>query len=131
MPQRLTKSSIYSRSLHLLALQLVLLSSLETISAIENALGKVRDCQHGLYTAGGVSRVDEMILARERSGFAGKKVWDDIPVGGCRGDDDDGGGGVGDGDSSGGCHGGGDGAAAVGEGEGRRDAWRSVTKGIG
>ncbi|GKD25101.1 hypothetical protein Tco_1231315 [Tanacetum coccineum] len=29
---------------------------------------------------GGVSRVDEMILARERSGFAGKKVWDDIPV---------------------------------------------------
>ncbi|GJU80476.1 hypothetical protein Tco_1282841 [Tanacetum coccineum] len=52
----------------------------DTISAIENALGKVRDCQHGLYTAGGVSRVDEMILARERSGFAGKKVWDDIPV---------------------------------------------------
>ncbi|GJU67231.1 putative reverse transcriptase domain-containing protein [Tanacetum coccineum] len=45
-----------------------------TISAIENALGKVRDCQHGLYTAGeGVSRVDEMILARERGGFAGKK----------------------------------------------------------
>ncbi|GKD47911.1 hypothetical protein Tco_1276887, partial [Tanacetum coccineum] len=29
---------------------------------------------------GGVSRVDEMILARERSGFAGKKVWNDIPV---------------------------------------------------
>ncbi|GJU73807.1 hypothetical protein Tco_1265212 [Tanacetum coccineum] len=29
---------------------------------------------------GWVSRVDEMILARERSGFAGKKVWDDIPV---------------------------------------------------
>ncbi|GKB06110.1 hypothetical protein Tco_0834343, partial [Tanacetum coccineum] len=44
-----------------------------TISAIENALGKVRDCQHGLYTAGGVSRVEEMILARERDGFAGKK----------------------------------------------------------
>ncbi|GKD20967.1 RNA-directed DNA polymerase, eukaryota, reverse transcriptase zinc-binding domain protein [Tanacetum coccineum] len=41
---------------------------------------EVRDCQHGLYTTGGVSRVDEMILARERSGFAGKKVWDDIPV---------------------------------------------------
>ncbi|GKB95554.1 hypothetical protein Tco_0981691, partial [Tanacetum coccineum] len=48
-------------------------ASLETISAIENALGKVRDCQHGLYTAGGVSRVEEMILARERDGFAGKK----------------------------------------------------------
>ncbi|GJR96340.1 hypothetical protein Tco_0268514 [Tanacetum coccineum] len=32
-----------------------------------------------LYNWGG-SRVDEMILARERSGFAGKKVWDDIPV---------------------------------------------------
>ncbi|GJS73342.1 hypothetical protein Tco_0706183 [Tanacetum coccineum] len=45
-----------------------------------NALGMVRDCQHGIYTTGGVSRVDEMILARERSGFAGKKVWDDIPV---------------------------------------------------
>ncbi|GJT50750.1 hypothetical protein Tco_0976907, partial [Tanacetum coccineum] len=29
---------------------------------------------------GWVSRVDEMILARERSGFAGKKVWDDVPV---------------------------------------------------
>ncbi|GKA94051.1 hypothetical protein Tco_0816037 [Tanacetum coccineum] len=26
------------------------------------------------------SRVDEMILARERSGFAGEKVWGDIPV---------------------------------------------------
>ncbi|GJS57401.1 hypothetical protein Tco_0652185 [Tanacetum coccineum] len=48
-------------------------ASLETISAIENAFGKVRDCQHGLYTAGGVSRVEEMILARERDGFAGKK----------------------------------------------------------
>ncbi|GJX03175.1 hypothetical protein Tco_0189091 [Tanacetum coccineum] len=49
-------------------------ASLEAISAIENALGKVRDCQHGLYTAGGGnSRVDEMILARERNGFAGKK----------------------------------------------------------
>ncbi|GJU04025.1 putative ribonuclease H-like domain-containing protein [Tanacetum coccineum] len=36
---------------------------------------------------GWVSRVDEMILARERSGFAGKKVWDDIPVvpGECKG----------------------------------------------
>ncbi|GJS58433.1 hypothetical protein Tco_0653217 [Tanacetum coccineum] len=46
-----------------------------------NALGMERDCQHGLYTAGGVgSRVDEMILARERSGFAGEKVWGDIPV---------------------------------------------------
>ncbi|GJY47677.1 putative reverse transcriptase domain-containing protein [Tanacetum coccineum] len=36
----------------------------------------VRDCQHGFYTTGmGSSRVDEMILARVRSGFAGKKVW--------------------------------------------------------
>ncbi|GKF43023.1 hypothetical protein Tco_0126365, partial [Tanacetum coccineum] len=26
------------------------------------------------------SRVDEMILARERSGFAEEKVWGDIPV---------------------------------------------------
>ncbi|GJZ71190.1 hypothetical protein Tco_0635041 [Tanacetum coccineum] len=67
MPQRLTKSSIYSRSLHLLDLQLVLLwreqkqvcllcegilkqipafnsfcASLETISAIENVLGMGR-----------------------------------------------------------------------------------------
>ncbi|GKB99343.1 reverse transcriptase domain-containing protein, partial [Tanacetum coccineum] len=29
-----------------------------------NALGMERDCQHGIYTAGGNSRVDEMILAR-------------------------------------------------------------------
>ncbi|GJT29486.1 hypothetical protein Tco_0909761 [Tanacetum coccineum] len=29
---------------------------------------------------GGSSRVGEMILARERSGFAGEKVWGDIPV---------------------------------------------------
>ncbi|GJW11313.1 hypothetical protein Tco_1577140 [Tanacetum coccineum] len=48
-------------------------ASLETISAIEMLLGMERDCQHGIYTTGGVSRVDEMILARERSGFAGKK----------------------------------------------------------
>ncbi|GJV08792.1 hypothetical protein Tco_1346448 [Tanacetum coccineum] len=29
---------------------------------------------------GGSSRVDEMILARVRSGFAGEKVWDDHQV---------------------------------------------------
>ncbi|GJT99931.1 hypothetical protein Tco_1110270 [Tanacetum coccineum] len=29
---------------------------------------------------GGSSRVGEMILARERSGFAGEKVWDDHQV---------------------------------------------------
>ncbi|GJU65496.1 hypothetical protein Tco_1247331 [Tanacetum coccineum] len=29
---------------------------------------------------GGSSRVDEMILARVRSGFAGEKVWGDIQV---------------------------------------------------
>ncbi|GKA97394.1 putative reverse transcriptase domain-containing protein [Tanacetum coccineum] len=46
----------------------------DTISAIEMLLGMERDCQHGIYTTGGVSRVDEMILARERSGFAGKNV---------------------------------------------------------
>ncbi|GJS80525.1 ribonuclease H-like domain-containing protein [Tanacetum coccineum] len=51
----------------------VVTASLETISAIEMLLGMERDCQHGIYTTGGVSRVDEMILARERSGFAGKK----------------------------------------------------------
>ncbi|GJT35139.1 putative ribonuclease H-like domain-containing protein [Tanacetum coccineum] len=46
-----------------------------------NAFGMVRDCQHGTYTTGGVgSRVDEMILARVLSGFAGEKVWDDIQV---------------------------------------------------
>ncbi|GKG15915.1 hypothetical protein Tco_0358238, partial [Tanacetum coccineum] len=33
-----------------------------------------------LYNWGVGGRVDEMSLARERSGFAGKKVWDDIPV---------------------------------------------------
>ncbi|GJW36197.1 hypothetical protein Tco_0059117, partial [Tanacetum coccineum] len=41
-----------------------------------NALGMVRDCQHGTYTTGGVgSRVDEMILARVLRGFAGEKCW--------------------------------------------------------
>ncbi|GJU91029.1 hypothetical protein Tco_1303452 [Tanacetum coccineum] len=51
-----------------------------------NAFGMVRDCQHGTYTTGGVgSRVDEMILARVLSGFAGEKEDesesedDDIP----------------------------------------------------
>ncbi|GKD21296.1 hypothetical protein Tco_1222999, partial [Tanacetum coccineum] len=29
---------------------------------------------------GGNSRVDEMILARVSSGFAGEKVWEDIQV---------------------------------------------------
>ncbi|GJR03451.1 hypothetical protein Tco_0526435 [Tanacetum coccineum] len=48
-------------------------SAIGRISAIEMLLGMERDCQHGIYTTGGVSRVDEMILARERSGFAGKK----------------------------------------------------------
>ncbi|GJZ83925.1 hypothetical protein Tco_0649098 [Tanacetum coccineum] len=33
-----------------------------------------------LIQLGGSSRVGEMILARERSGFAGEKVWDDIQV---------------------------------------------------
>ncbi|GJY55246.1 hypothetical protein Tco_0454361 [Tanacetum coccineum] len=64
MPQRLTKSSIYSRSLGLSAC-----ASLES----ENEV-----CL--LCELGWVSRVDEMILARERSGFAGEKVWDDIQV---------------------------------------------------
>ncbi|GKC12747.1 putative reverse transcriptase domain-containing protein [Tanacetum coccineum] len=54
-------------------------ASLESILAIEDALGKERDCQHGFYTTGG-GRVDEMILARVRSGFAVEKVWGDIPV---------------------------------------------------
>ncbi|GJY24058.1 hypothetical protein Tco_0397716 [Tanacetum coccineum] len=40
----------------------------------------VRSAKWLYITLGWVSRVDEMILARERSGFAGKKVWDDIPV---------------------------------------------------
>ncbi|GKA97505.1 hypothetical protein Tco_0825399, partial [Tanacetum coccineum] len=33
-----------------------------------------------LIQLGGSSRVGEMILARERSDFAGEKVWDDIQV---------------------------------------------------
>ncbi|GJX17963.1 hypothetical protein Tco_0218795 [Tanacetum coccineum] len=33
-----------------------------------------------LYNWGGGSRVDEMILARERSGFAEEKVWGALPV---------------------------------------------------
>ncbi|GJY75587.1 hypothetical protein Tco_0480703 [Tanacetum coccineum] len=74
MPQRLTKSSIYSRSLGLAAC-----ASLE--SKNEVCLLCERDCQHGFYTTGGVgSRVDEMILARERSGFAEEKVWGALPV---------------------------------------------------
>ncbi|GJU19051.1 retrovirus-related pol polyprotein from transposon TNT 1-94 [Tanacetum coccineum] len=42
-------------------------------------LERVRDCQHGIYTTGGVgSRVDKMILARVLSGFAGKKEAPDF-----------------------------------------------------
>ncbi|GJT04761.1 putative reverse transcriptase domain-containing protein [Tanacetum coccineum] len=51
------------------------------ISAIEDTWEKWRVFAHMAFIQlGWVSRVDEMILARERSGFAGKKVWDDIPV---------------------------------------------------
>ncbi|GJW86885.1 hypothetical protein Tco_0162225 [Tanacetum coccineum] len=35
---------------------------------------------HSFFASQPSSRVDEMILARERSGFAGEKVWGDIPV---------------------------------------------------
>ncbi|GKE33754.1 hypothetical protein Tco_1453076, partial [Tanacetum coccineum] len=50
-------------------------ASLEAISAIEMLFFKGRDCQHGTYTTGvGGSRVDEMILARVLSGFAGEKL---------------------------------------------------------
>ncbi|GJS61570.1 hypothetical protein Tco_0656354 [Tanacetum coccineum] len=44
MPQRLTKGIIYSRSLHLAAC-----ASLETISAIENALGKEKIPAFGFF----------------------------------------------------------------------------------
>ncbi|GKB57385.1 putative ribonuclease H-like domain-containing protein, partial [Tanacetum coccineum] len=39
-----------------------------------------RDANYEFLQLGGSSRVGEMILARERSGFAGEKVWDDIQV---------------------------------------------------
>ncbi|GJS72698.1 hypothetical protein Tco_0705539 [Tanacetum coccineum] len=71
MPQRLTKSSIYSRSLGLAA----------CASFHRNALGMEGIANMALIQLGGVgSRVDEMILARVLSGFAGEKVWDDIQV---------------------------------------------------
>ncbi|GJZ11967.1 hypothetical protein Tco_0546726 [Tanacetum coccineum] len=56
-------------------------ASLESISAIEDTFGKGEGLPTWLlYNWGWGSRVDEMILARVRSGFAGKKVWGDIPV---------------------------------------------------
>ncbi|GJU82268.1 reverse transcriptase domain-containing protein [Tanacetum coccineum] len=68
MPQRLTKSSIYSRSLGLAAC-----ASLELISAIEDTWERRGIANMAFIQLGGSSRVGEMILARERSGFAGKK----------------------------------------------------------
>ncbi|GJR56012.1 hypothetical protein Tco_1406533 [Tanacetum coccineum] len=53
---------------------------LKTISAIEMLWEWRGIANMDFIQLGGSSRVDEMILARERSGFAGKKVWDDIPV---------------------------------------------------
>ncbi|GKB76222.1 hypothetical protein Tco_0943117 [Tanacetum coccineum] len=75
MPQRLTKNSIYSRSLGLAAC-----ASLETISTIEMLWEWRGIANMDFIQLGGGSRVDEMILARVRSGFAGEKVWGDIPV---------------------------------------------------
>ncbi|GJZ50532.1 hypothetical protein Tco_0604722 [Tanacetum coccineum] len=55
-------------------------ASLESISAIENTWEWCGIANMALIQLGGNSRVDEMILARVSSGFAGEKVWDDIQV---------------------------------------------------
>ncbi|GKD48582.1 hypothetical protein Tco_1277558, partial [Tanacetum coccineum] len=51
-----------------------------SISAIEDTWEKRRIANMAFIQLGESSRVGEMILARERSGFAGDKVWDDIQV---------------------------------------------------
>ncbi|GKA81121.1 hypothetical protein Tco_0787813 [Tanacetum coccineum] len=55
-------------------------ASLESISAIEDTWERCGIANMAFIQLGGNSRVGEMILARERSGFAGEKVWDDIQV---------------------------------------------------
>ncbi|GJT20940.1 hypothetical protein Tco_0890877 [Tanacetum coccineum] len=47
----------------------------ESISAIEMLWEWLGIANMDFIQLGGNCRVDEMILARERSGFAGKKVW--------------------------------------------------------
>ncbi|GJR95543.1 hypothetical protein Tco_0267717, partial [Tanacetum coccineum] len=55
-------------------------ATLEAISAIE-ILWEWRGIANlAFIQLGWVSRVDEMILARVRSGFAGEEVWEDIQV---------------------------------------------------
>ncbi|GJX95070.1 hypothetical protein Tco_0349656 [Tanacetum coccineum] len=67
MPQRLTKSSIYSRSLGLAACASFQSQPLKILGKGEGLPTWL------LYSWEGNSRVDEMILARVSSGFAGKK----------------------------------------------------------
>ncbi|GKC62741.1 hypothetical protein Tco_1095339, partial [Tanacetum coccineum] len=56
------------------------LASLETISTIEMLWEWRGIANMDFIQLGGSSRVDEMILARVRSGFAGEKVWGDTQV---------------------------------------------------
>ncbi|GJX34492.1 hypothetical protein Tco_0246049 [Tanacetum coccineum] len=53
---------------------------IDTISAIEDTWERRGIANMAFIQLGGSSRVGEMILARERSGFAEEKVWDDIQV---------------------------------------------------
>ncbi|GKD29273.1 hypothetical protein Tco_1240051 [Tanacetum coccineum] len=105
MPQRLTKSSIYSRSfiswicslcffcesfnqvclscegiLQQIPAFYFICASLEAISAIEMLWEWRGIANLAFIQLGWVSRVDEMILARVSSGFAGEEVWEDIQV---------------------------------------------------
>ncbi|GKD61850.1 hypothetical protein Tco_1299359, partial [Tanacetum coccineum] len=51
-----------------------------SISAIEDTWERRGIANMAFIQLGGNSRVDEMILARVLSGFAGEKVWEDIQV---------------------------------------------------
>ncbi|GJR81559.1 hypothetical protein Tco_0152344 [Tanacetum coccineum] len=55
-------------------------ASLEAISAIEMLWEWRGIANLAFIQLGWVSRVDEMILARVSSGFAGEEVWEDIQV---------------------------------------------------
>ncbi|GJZ54996.1 reverse transcriptase domain-containing protein [Tanacetum coccineum] len=80
MPQRLTKSSIYSRSLELAACASLESKNESNLSPFEDTWEKVGIANIALYNNWMGSRKDEMILARVSSGFAGEKVWEDIQV---------------------------------------------------
>ncbi|GJT45051.1 hypothetical protein Tco_0953766 [Tanacetum coccineum] len=78
MPQRLTKSSIYSRSLGLSACA-SLESKNEVCLLCEGILKQIPAFDFFCASLETISAIEDT-WERERSGFAGEKVWDDIQV---------------------------------------------------